>query len=96
MAKLSNPTQIIEKTGDKKWKIKLIINSLIQPEFEATEGEEFIDNPPIGESTRCILRSDPNDPNKLIQEAKNIDNSNDLTIITREIIGDQLRLVSFY
>ena len=92
---LIEKTQKIEKTGDKKWKIKSKYNWLVKHEIEATEEEEYLDDYLLGGEYNCILRSDTGNPNKLIQEARSKDNSNKLTIITREIIEDIMLTVSY-
>ena len=93
LANHSKPTLIITKTGEKKWKMKTILNRLIQPEMEAEEGEEFLDTPPIGEAQKCVIRLDANNPNLLHMESRTVGNEADLTIITREVIGEQLVMV---
>ena len=101
-----NQTMLIQKTGEKKWKIKIILNRFVEvlnkswfnfslQEFEAEEGVQFVESPPIGNKQICILRLNEENKNLLIQESRTVGSESDLTVITRELIGDQLVMVSY-
>ncbi len=95
MMEHTKPKMIITKTGEKKWKIKVVVNSLIQFEHEAEEGVEFIFSPPLGEKQKSVIRLDSKNPNLLHEESRTIGDESDLTICTREVIGEQLVMVSY-
>ena len=63
------------------------------PDLEIEEGVEFLDDPPIGEKQKGVLRVDKKNPNLHVCELRAVSDESDVSIVTKELIGEQMVLM---